>query len=188
MSSPSPIGAGGTSPIESIVRSLAANEDIRSLSARGVAEEKITELAGKITGFLAENRAASFDPATIVVHVAAAKQSGTPSPAIEVEVHFNIDGKSVTNNFSVVRNDLPIRMRLLEALKKDPLQLERMGAVMRDDKVAVMTAVSAKGQALAFASDRLKNDKEVVEAACRQDAGAIISASAELQEYFKGRF
>jgi hypothetical protein len=50
-------------------------------------------------------------------------------------------------------------------LEKDPHAIEAAGATIRDNEDVMLKIVSRKGCLLAFASDRLKKDKRMIEAA-----------------------
>ena len=55
---------------------------------------------------------------------------------------------------------------------------------LKNDKNIVMEAVKQYGGALYFASDELKNDKSIVMEAVKQDGSALDFASDELKKYF----
>ena len=69
----------------------------------------------------------------------------------------------------------------MAAVSQNGLALEYATDEMKNDKDVVLAAVQNYGRALEYASDELKNDKDVVMAAVRNDGAALGFASEEMK-------
>jgi hypothetical protein len=73
---------------------------------------------------------------------------------------------------------------VLAACDRNGWALEYASAALKDDREVVLAACNQdwNGRALMYASDAMKDDREVVLAACNQDGYALQYASAALQD------
>ena len=67
-------------------------------------------------------------------------------------------------------------------VQNDGLALEFASDELKNDKEIVLLAISQYGEALYYASDELRNDKEIVMAAIKQDGEVLEYASNELRK------
>ena len=66
---------------------------------------------------------------------------------------------------------------VMQAVKKDGLELKRAHSSLRNDKVIVLAAVRQNGDALQYASEDLKKDPEVVAEAIQEHSRSILFSS-----------
>ena len=77
------------------------------------------------------------------------------------------------------------RDEVLEVVKYYGDALEYASEELRGDREVVMEAVKQDGDALQYASEELRGDREVVMEAVKQNAYALFYASEELQDDLK---
>lgn len=68
------------------------------------------------------------------------------------------------------------------AVQNDGTALQFASDELRNDKDIVLNAVKQNGSSLKLASERLQNDKDIVMTAVQQNRYALMYASKELQE------
>ena len=79
------------------------------------------------------------------------------------------------------RNRKDLKSWVYDKVARNGLTLEFASEELRNDKEIVLKAVQNRGSALQYASDELKNDREIVLEAIKFDKEAIQYASEEMK-------
>jgi hypothetical protein len=84
--------------------------------------------------------------------------------------------------FNIINRNYHNKQNLFIIVQQNGLALEYASDDLKNDREVVLAAVQQNGLALEYASDDLKNDREVVLAAVQQDGFALEYASTNLQD------